>query len=101
MDVIERWTGLLRPGQELSPDFTRRFAASMRERKLTFGERVHCPFLRPFFLSSQDEARIRRAAETIAVLGERVVRVALDRREIFDQLGVTEAEERLIRIDPR
>ena len=101
MDVIERWTGLLRPGQELSPDFTRRFAASMRERKLTFGERVHCPFLRPFFLTAQDEARIRRAAETIAELGERVVRAAFDRREIFDQLGVTEAEERLIRIDPR
>jgi uncharacterized circularly permuted ATP-grasp superfamily protein len=101
MDAIERWTGLLRPGQELSPDFTRRFAAAMRERKLTFGERVHCPFLRPFFLTGQDEARIRGAAETIAALGERVVRAALDLREVFNQLGVSEAEERLIRIDPR
>jgi uncharacterized circularly permuted ATP-grasp superfamily protein len=100
MDAIERWTGLLRPGQELSPDFTRRFAASMRERKLTFGERVHCPFLRPFFLTAPDEARIRRAAETTAALGERVVRAALERRDLFDQLGITEAEERLIRIDP-
>ena len=44
----------------------------MRERKLTFGDRVHCPFLRPFFLTGSDEARIRAAAETIAALGERV-----------------------------
>ncbi len=101
MDAIERWSGLLRPDQELSSEFTRRFAAAMRERKLTFGERVHCPFLRPFFLSAQDEARIRKAAETIASLGERVVRAALTDRQLFDQLGVTEAEERLIRIDPR
>ena len=36
----------------------------MRSRKLTFGDRVHCPFLRPFFLSAADEARMRRAAET-------------------------------------
>ena len=39
----------------------REFAASMRARKLTFGDRVHCPFLRPFFLTRSDEARIRAA----------------------------------------
>ena len=50
----------------------------MRARKLTFGDRVHCPFLRPFFLTAADEARIRRAAETLAALGERVAREALD-----------------------
>ena len=72
----------------------------MRARKLTFGDRVHCPFLRPFFLSAADEARIRRAAETLAAIGERVAREAITTRSLFDQLGVTEAEERLVRIDP-
>ena len=32
--------------------------AAMRERKLTFGDRLHCPFLRPFFLD-----RRRRGAD--------------------------------------
>ena len=101
MDSIDAWHALLRPDVELTPAFCEEFAASMRERRLTFGSRVHCPFLRPFFLTGADEARIRLAAETIARLGERVVVAALESPALFDQLGVTEAEARLVRIDPR
>ena len=100
MNVVDTWQEQLKRGRELTPEFCHEFAASMRARKLTFGDRIHSPFLRPFFLSAADEARIRRASETIAVVGERVVREALESRALFDQLGVTDAEERLIRIDP-
>ena len=71
---------LLRPERELTPEFCASFAAAMRERKLTFGDRVHCPFLRPFFLTAADEARIRAASETIAAIGERVVAAAMEDR---------------------
>lgn len=97
--LIDEWLALLRPA-ERSPELSLAFAEAMRARKLTFGDRVHCPFLRPFFLSSADEARVRRAAETLAVIGERVAREAITSRSLFDQLGITEAEERLVRIDP-
>ena len=70
----------------------------MRLAKLTFGDRVHCPFLRPFFLSPEDEERVRTVAETIAELGERVVIAALDDKHIFAQLHLREQEERLARI---
>ncbi len=70
------------------------------QRKLTFGDRVHCPVLRPFFLTAADEARIRSASEAIAAIGERVVAAAMDDARLLGALGVTEAEERLIRIDP-
>lgn len=70
----------------------------MRKAKLIFGERVHCPFLRPFFLSPQDEERVRTVAERIAELSERVVVAALDDRHIFAQLHLSEEEERLSRI---
>lgn len=70
----------------------------MRKAKLIFGERVHCPFLRPFFLSPQDEERVRTVAERIAELSERVVVAALDDRHIFAQLHLSEEEERLARI---
>nr|MBA3640327.1 hypothetical protein [Acidobacteriota bacterium] len=99
-DLIADWNALLRPGEERSPEYSRALAASMRARKLTFGDRVHCPFLRPFFLSAADEARTRRAAETMAAIGERVAREAITTRSLFEQLGVTESEERLVRIDP-
>ena len=70
----------------------------MRQEKLTFGDRVHCPFLRPFFLSPEDERRVRTVAEAIAELGERVVIAALDDKHIFAQLHLREEEERLARI---
>lgn len=98
--TIEAWHALLRPGEELTRESCAGFAAAMRARKLTFGDRVHCPFLRPFFLTAADEARVRRAAETLAAIGERVAREAMRSPGLFDQLGVTEDEERLVRIDP-
>ena len=70
----------------------------MRKAKLIFGERVHCPFLRPFFLSPEDEERVRSVAERIAELSERVVMAALDDQHIFAQLHLSEEEERLARI---
>lgn len=100
MDAIGDWHALLRPGVELTPRYTEALADAMRARRLTFGDRVHCPFLRPFFLTEEDEARMRAAAETIAALGERVAAAALQSPELFDQLGLTEAETRLVRIDP-
>lgn len=101
MNAIDAWHAELANGGELSRAFCQEFAAAMRSRKLTFGERIHCPFLRPFFLSGTDEARIRRAAETLATLGERIARQAVESPVLFSQLGVTDAEERLIRIEPR
>jgi hypothetical protein len=100
MDPITAWHGLLRPGVEVSRRYSEELAAAMRERKLTFGDRVHCPFLRPFFLSEQDDARVRAAAERMASLGERVTAAALESPGIFDQLGLSDAETRLVRIDP-
>ena len=100
MNAIDTWHSLLRPNVELSRAYTEEFAASMRARKLTFGERVHCPFLRPFFLSEADESRMRVAAETIAALGERVIVAALESPALFNQLGLTEAEVQLVRLDP-
>jgi hypothetical protein len=100
MDAIAGWHSLLRPGAELSRQFTSGLAASMRERKLTFGDRIHCPFLRPFFLTERDEARMRLAAESVAAFGERITHAALESPDVFNQLGLTEAESRLVRIEP-
>lgn len=100
MDPIADWHALLRPEEELAPHYTAAFAASMRGQKLTFGQRVHCPFLRPFFLAPEDEVRIRNASQTIAALGERVVRAALASDDLYEQLGMTEAEDALVGIEP-
>ena len=71
------WHTLLRPDVELSPAYSAELNARMRAEKLKFGDRVHCPFLRPFFLSAEDDRRVREVTEAIAAIGERVVKQSL------------------------
>jgi uncharacterized circularly permuted ATP-grasp superfamily protein len=96
----EAWNSLLRPEIELAEPFWAELSARLRAAKLTFGGRVHCPFLRPLFLSRQDVGRITRVAEAIAAVGERVVQAALADHTIFDAVGLTDDERRLVSIDP-
>jgi hypothetical protein len=97
-DPIAYWDSLLAAidAAALCRDVTER----QRSRRLRFGDRVLCPFLRPFFLDAGDEARVRQVAETLWILGERVAQVAIDSPDMLDQLALSEAEIRLARIDP-
>jgi uncharacterized circularly permuted ATP-grasp superfamily protein len=99
MDLGSEWNALLSQ-DEVSPDACRRLAGSLREKKLTFGDRLHCPFLRPFLLTARDEERIRLAAETIASAGERVAHAAMTSPQLLNELGMTEPEISLAAIDP-
>jgi hypothetical protein len=94
----EYWHALLHPLLEESPRLADDFIKELRAAKLTFGDRVHCPFLRPFFLSPQDEKRVRHVAETIAELGERVTAAALADKNLFAQFHLRPEEERLARL---
>jgi hypothetical protein len=96
----EYWHSLLQPLLQNSPTFPDQFFARLRKAKLTFGDRVHCPFLRPFFLSLEDEQRVRVVAETIAELGERVAAAAMQDAALFAQLHLRPEEERLVRLSP-
>ena len=94
------WHGLLRPDVELGPAFCAEMNARMRAERLTFGDRVHCPFLRPFFLTTEDERRVREVSEAIARLGERVVKQSLSDPALLAQAALSHEEERLARINP-
>jgi len=97
-DPIEYWDELLRPALEKAPDFPKKFIKELRAAKLTFGKRVHSPFLRPFFLSVEDEERVRRATEVIARLGERMAVLALEDKSLLAQFHLRPEEERLVRM---
>jgi len=94
----ELWHTLLE--EDNAADLCARLADRMRERRLRFGDRVLCPFLRPFFLDAADEARVRHVAESLWMLGERVARVASESPEMLRQLALSDEEIRLARIDP-
>jgi hypothetical protein len=99
VNPIDVWHGLLEP-QELTASAFAQLSARMREQRLTFGDRVHCPFLRPLFVTEDDERRVREFAETLAVLGERVVAAAMAEPSLLDELGVRDEERRLVDIEP-
>src|SRR5260370_2307107 len=94
----EEWHAILKATLLRVPALPEDLFKRMRRARLTFGDRVHCPFLRPFFLSPEDEERVRTVAETIADLGERITTTALDDKNLFAQLHLREEEERLARI---
>src|SRR6266478_460345 len=95
---IEEWHAILKTTLVRLPALPEDLFKRMRGAKLTFGNRVHCPFLRPFFLSPEDEERVGTVAETIADLGERITSTALDDKSLFAQFHLREEEERLARI---
>ena len=73
-DPIAAWHALVREQQDAG--LCDGLAAHMRQRHLTFGGRLLCPFLRPFFLDPSDEGRIKRTAEALWRLGERLAAAA-------------------------
>src|ERR1044071_4463050 len=98
MNPIEHSNAL--PAAEDATALCAQLTADQRARKLRFGDRVLCPFLRPFFLSAADEARVKAVVETLWTLGERVAQASLERPDIMRQLAMTDDEIRLARIDP-
>ncbi len=96
--AAEQWHKLLEAELRSSAKFTENFHERLRKAKLTFGDRVHCPFLRPFFLSPEDEQRVRNVAETMAELAERVATAALGDAELLGQFHLRDEELRLVRL---
>src|SRR5258707_15190043 len=96
--AAEQWHKLLKAKLRSSPNFTEQFYAQLRDAKLTFGDRVHCPFLRPFFLSPEDEQRVRVVAETMADLAERVTDAAMKDARLLAQFHLRAEELRLVRM---
>ena len=94
----KQWDESLQPVLKATPGFPKKFLSELRAKKLTFGKRVHCPFLRPFFLSPEDEARVRRVSEAIAAVAERVTTAALQDDSLFRQFHLQPEEERLARM---
>jgi uncharacterized circularly permuted ATP-grasp superfamily protein len=92
------WHALVR--EHAGTDLCGTLAAAMHERRITFGGRLLCPFLRPFFLAPGDEHRVKHAAETMWRLGERVVDAAREQPRLLQDLGLSDAEIALAEIDP-
>ncbi|MDM7922839.1 MAG: hypothetical protein QUS14_11110, partial [Pyrinomonadaceae bacterium] len=68
--------------------------------KLIFGGRRLAPYLRPHFITAADWERVKSTCETIWSALQKVKDAAVADDKILDELGVTEIERELVKIDP-
>src|SRR5262249_22556654 len=68
--------------------------------KLIFGGRRLSPYLRPHFVSEEDFAQVVRVCETVWRTIEKVKNAAVEDESLLDELGVSEIERELVKIDP-
>ncbi len=68
--------------------------------KLIFGGRRLSPYLRPHFVSADDFQRIRSICETVWSAIQKVKDAAVRDDSIVTELGLTQIERELVRIDP-
>ncbi|HEX8284384.1 MAG TPA: hypothetical protein VF588_13555 [Pyrinomonadaceae bacterium] len=68
--------------------------------KLIFGGRRLSPYLRPHFVTERDFARVTRICETVWSAIQKVKDAAVADPSVLDELGLTEIERELVRIDP-
>src|SRR5436190_10628792 len=74
--------------------------AALDESKLIFGGRRLTPYLRPHFVTEQDWLRITVTCETVFGALQKVKDAAVDNEGLLDELGITDIERDLVRIDP-
>jgi len=68
--------------------------------KLLFGGRRLTPYLRPHFITESDWERVKTVCETVWSALQKVKDAAVADDAILDELGVTEIERDLVKIDP-
>ena len=68
--------------------------------KLIFGGRPLSPYLRPHFITTVDWDRVKFACETIWGALQKVKDAAVRDDALLDELGITDIEKQLVKIDP-
>lgn len=72
----------------------------LEHNKLIFGGRPLSPYLRPHFVTIVDWERVKFTCETIWGALQKVKDAAVRDDAILDELGITEVEKELVKIDP-
>src|SRR3954447_13046796 len=97
--AVSHYHELLTEG-DLAESSRRMLDEGLERAKLIFGGRRLSPYLRPHFVTEEDFARITRICETVWGAIQKVKDAAVDDDSMLDELGVTEIERELVKIEP-
>ena len=85
---------------ELSVESREMLDRGLSSSKLIFGDRRLTPYLRPHFITQEDWERVAAVGETIFGALQKVKDAAVMDDAVLDELGITEIERELVKIDP-
>src|SRR5688572_9661937 len=68
--------------------------------RLIFGGRPLSPYLRPHFITADDWTRVKATCETVWTALQKVKDAAVEDDRLLDELGITDIERELVKIDP-
>jgi hypothetical protein len=98
-EAVEFYHHLLEEG-DLAESSRRLLDEGLERAKLVFGGRRLSPYLRPHFVTEGDFARVTRVCETVWGAIQKVKDAAVEDESIVEELGLTDVERELVRIDP-
>jgi len=86
--------------ENLAEDSFRVLHDGLEHNKLIFGGRPLSPYLRPHFITKPDWTRVKVACEIVWGALQKVKDAAVRDDALLDELGLTEVEKELVKIDP-
>ncbi|MDQ3805293.1 MAG: hypothetical protein M3416_15875 [Acidobacteriota bacterium] len=98
-EAVEFYHQLLGEG-DLAESSRRMLDEGLERAKLIFGGRRLSPYLRPHFVTEEDFARVCRVCETVWGAIQKVKDAAVEDEAIINELGLTDVERELARIEP-
>ena len=98
-DAVAHYHDLLND-QNLAASSLKLLDEGLDRAKLIFGGRRLSPYLRPHFVTDDDFARVARVCETVWSAIEKVKDAAVADESLLHELGLSEIERELARIDP-
>ncbi len=87
--------------KELAHESARVLDEGLENARLIFGGRRLSPYLRPHFITSAEWERTKQICETIWGTLQKVKNAAVEDDALLDELGITEIEKELVKIDPK
>ncbi|MGB2752259.1 MAG: hypothetical protein WBC19_09395 [Pyrinomonadaceae bacterium] len=99
-EAVEHYHDLLKDA-DLASRSQRMLDEQLESSKLIFGGRRLSPYLRPHFVMESDWLLIKKTCETIFGALQKVKDAAVADDAILDELGVTDIEKELVKIDPK
>jgi hypothetical protein len=98
-EAVEFYHQLLEDA-EVAESSRRMLDEGLERAKLIFGGRRLSPYLRPHFVTEHDFERVTRICETVWGAIQKVKDAAVADESMLDELGLTDVERELVRIDP-